>query len=122
MKTINPLGVKAYAFNELSKDAQHKALCDQCSFWINDKQYDEVNKGNFEKAIDAAERMKTPWFIGNYVVDYCKDELINEININEYLYDETGEMYPLNYYMNNNQIQKITYTLTRIKEIEVTLV
>ena len=47
--------------------------------------------GNLKKAIDKSESLHTPWFDANYVYDYCKDEIIEEIKLNNYEFLETGE-------------------------------
>lgn len=110
MKKINPIGIIGYEFNELNKNAKNKAIDDHIDFWMECREYDEKNKGNFEKATDKAESMGTPWFTGNYIFDYCEDEIIEEIETNKYLFDENGDLLPLTYYLNNNnEITKIMY-------------
>lgn len=82
-----------YNFEELNKDAKEKAINDHISFWMETRTYDEDNKGNFEKACDEAESMNTPWFVGEYIYDYCKDEIIQELKVNNYQFYENGEFY-----------------------------
>lgn len=123
MKTILPLNIKCYEFRELSSEAQEKVINEHINFWMNTKEYNEEDKGNFEKAIDKADSMHTPWFTGCYIYDYCKDEIIEEIEINNYLFDETGELLPITYHMKNNyEVLKTTYKLSRINEIEITII
>lgn len=123
MKKINPLGIDGYEFNELSEEAQEKAITEHINFWMNVREYDGECPGNYEKAIDKAENMQTPWFLGSYIWEYCKDEIIEEIEINNYLFDEDGELLPItNYVDNSNNVFKMTYQLTKNKEIEIQLV
>ena len=122
MKTIEPLGIIGYEFDELSEEAQNKAISDHINFWMEVREFDEENKGNFEKAVDEAEKMKTPWFMGEYIYDYCKNEIIQEIEANKYLFDEYGELLPIKNYIKDNQIEKTTFKVSKNNEIEVELV
>ena len=88
IKTIT----RGYEFNELSEEAKNRAINDHIEFWCECRQYDEENKGNFERAVDKAEEMRTPWFVGEYIADYCMDEIIKEIELNEYLFDVNGKL------------------------------
>ena len=83
-----------YTFGELSNEAQDKAINDHINFWLEMRPYeDEYEGSNFKAAIDKAEAMQTPWFAASYVLDYCEDEIMNEIDANEYEYDEDGNIY-----------------------------
>ncbi len=122
MKNIAPLNIEAFEFKDLPEQIQEKVLCQYVNSYINTKDYDRNNKGNYEKAIDEAQKMRTPWFLTGYIYDYCKEEMIKEIEINKYLFDEEGKMFPINYYYkDNNQITKITLNVLESKEIEIKL-
>ena len=93
MQTITKC-YEVYPFCELNEDAQNQAISDHINFWLEIRAYeDEPKESNFKKAIDRAEAMQTPWFTGSYVLDYCRDEIINEIEINEYLFTGNGKMF-----------------------------
>ena len=84
---------QVYPFCELSTDAQNRAISDHIEFWLHIRSYDdEPEKSNFKTAIDKAEAMQTPWFTGSYVYDYCKDEIIDEIELNEYVFTADGKL------------------------------
>lgn len=121
MKKILPLNIVGYEFDELRYNSQETAICDHVSFWMEGgREYDIENKGNFERACDKAEELKTPWFTGSYVYDYCKDEIIEQIVINKYLFDEEGELIPLLYHVDvSGNVEKITYSVTKTQKIEV---
>ena len=34
--------------------------------------------------------MKTPWFIGSYIWDYCEKQILRELN--KFTYDEMGNI------------------------------
>lgn len=113
--------IKAYEFKDLSEEVQEKVIMDHANFWLEVRQYDEKNKGNFEKAIDKAEEMKTPWFTHEYIYKYCKDEIIEEIKANKYLFDKKGNILPVTYHVENNEIVKTTMNIEN-NELEVELV
>jgi len=108
-----------YEFNNLSKEAKEKVNNDTISFLLDtyDGNYDSEN---MKKAISKSEYMKTPWFAGEYVWEYCKEEIKEMLEINKYLFDEEGEILPITYHINkDNKISKITYGK---KEHEVQIV
>jgi hypothetical protein len=80
MKAIR---TKVYQFSELNKTAQEKVI-NNC---INDMiQYESAdhyeNWPEFKKAVDKAEQMQTPWFVGSYIYDYCGYDIISCLNGN----------------------------------------
>ena len=84
---------QVYKFNELSPKKQETAICNHIDFWLEITPYDSEHASpNFKKACDEAERMQTPWFVGEYVYDYCKDEIIEEIKLNDYDFFSNGEL------------------------------
>ena len=86
--------IKTYNFDELDGSAQDKALCDHIEFWLDcESEFLYAHNENFKKAVDAAEGMKTPWFTGQYVYEYCKQDIIDEIKINEYEFYSDGEIF-----------------------------
>ena len=70
------------------------AISDHIDFWLEIRLYDdEPKESNFKKACDKAETMQTPWFTGEYVYDYCRDEIIEEIELNEYVFTSDGKLF-----------------------------
>lgn len=92
--------IKGYSFDELSKESKEKAINDHIQFWMDTRRYDKEHKGNYEKAIDEAEKMMTPWFTPSYIHEYCLEELLEEIRINEYIFDYQGYILPRRYIYN----------------------
>ena len=82
---------KVYKFDELTDRAKEEAISDHINFLLEVTEYDQASD-NFKKAIDKAEAMQTPWFTGSYVYEYCKDEVIENIKINEYEFTEDGKL------------------------------
>jgi hypothetical protein len=83
---------KVYSLDELSEEAREKAISDEIQFYIECVRYEDMPK-IMQKAIDKAERMQTPWFTGSYIYDYCKDDIIETIKLNEFTFLENGEMF-----------------------------
>ncbi|MFW6016175.1 MAG: hypothetical protein ACOCRK_07025 [bacterium] len=108
MKKISTdnIKLKGYEFDDLSKEIQDKVISEHINFWMEVREYNKKNPGNFEKAIDKANEIKTPWFTGSYIYDYCKEEIIEEIKINNYLFNKKGEILPIKHYTKDNKIIK----------------
>ncbi|MFW6015517.1 MAG: hypothetical protein ACOCRK_03705 [bacterium] len=123
MLKIKPLDITAYRYEELDESAKNQAIYSHIMFWIENKEYDDVNKGKYEKAIDEAYRLNTPWFLNHYIYDYCKEEIIEELKTNEYMFDKNGTLLPLQYHYNRVGVcYKTTYTVYPNKVVEVKLV
>lgn len=44
-----------------------------------------------KKACLQAEKMLTPWFTGSYIWEYCREDILEELNLNEY--EKDGEIF-----------------------------
>lgn len=75
-----------YDFDELSQDAKDYAIGEQMKFLIEGYEY-EMLSPVMKKAVDEAERMRTPWFVGRYIWEYCKDGILEECRSFDYLKD-----------------------------------
>ncbi len=118
MKTILPLNIKAYEFKDLNKDAQNKAITDYIKFMMDSIPY-EYGSDNYRKAIDEAKDMKTPWFSPMYIYKYCKDEIIDAIEMNEYLFDEKGNLLPIMRIIRNGKVHKTLLEITEALQCEI---
>lgn len=120
MKKISPLGIVGFEFDELEETAKDKVISDHIQFWIDFRHYNAENKGNFERAIDEAERNRTPWFQGSYIWDYCKDEVLDDIRSSNYLFDKNGSIIPiLSYKDSNGQVIRRSIKITPAIEVDV---
>lgn len=106
-----------FTYDELSKEAQDRAMNDLINFWIDCL---DCNNGsdNFRKAIDKSNSMQTPWFVGEYIYEYCKDELLSEMKLNNDLFYEDGSSVPIIYHTKDNKIIKTVYKVGG-REIEL---
>jgi len=83
---------KTYTFDELSDEAKERAISDEINVILETIPYNAM-KGAFKKAVDKAEKMKTPWFTNGYVYDYCKDQIITLLKADNYKFLENGKMF-----------------------------
>jgi len=82
--------IEVYGFSELGNDAKKQAINDCIHCMLEDIEYDNMTE-NMRKAIGKAENMKTPWFAGSYVYEYCLNEIMENVNGYSYLID--GSIY-----------------------------
>lgn len=80
---------EVFTFNELSIKAQNQAIFDHINFFLEVIPYEDMSI-DMQKACDKAEKMQTPWFTGSYIYDYCQQEIIDDIILNEYYFDNNG--------------------------------
>ena len=82
---------KVYKFEELNQEAKDRAVNDMIQFMLDTYDPEQCTK-DFKRAVDKSEAMQTPWFAGSYVYEYCLPEIIETIKINEYEFDENGNI------------------------------
>ena len=75
---------KVYKFAELQKSVQDKVINEEIKFIMEATPYESMSP-DMQRAVDKAESMRTPWFAGNYIWDYCKDEIMESVDSREYL-------------------------------------
>jgi len=75
---------EVYNFNELSEESKNQAINDTIKFFIECFDYENLSD-NMKKAINEAEKMRTPWFIGEYIWEYAKEEILENCRQYEYL-------------------------------------
>ena len=84
--------IKIYEFKELKEDIQERVINNYIDYLLNIIDFNALHKNsNMYKAIKKAQDMQTPWFTGQYVWEYCKKDILNDVSNNEYY--ENGEIY-----------------------------
>jgi hypothetical protein len=83
--------VKVYKFNELSEESKNKAINGYITFLL-ETYTEEFASDELRRAVNDSESMRTPWFAGEYVWDYCKDEILYDLNHNQEEYYEDGSI------------------------------
>lgn len=79
-----------YSFEELSKESKDKAINWYIQFILEVTDYKQ-GSDNFKKACDKAEKMQTPWFVGEYILEYCKEEILEDLS--ECYFHKNGKFY-----------------------------
>lgn len=85
MRTIR---IKLYKFNELSKQAQDKAISDHIEFEI------EVmsKKSPYFYLAEEMDRMRTPWFLAGEIYKHHFASICQTILLNEYEFTKDGKL------------------------------
>jgi hypothetical protein len=86
MKTITKT-YQVYSFDELSQDAKNIAINGEIRFWIEVLGNGDNLPPEILKAFKKAEQMQTPWFTGEYIMEYAKDIIIEGCKQYDYLSD-----------------------------------
>ena len=87
MKKVN-VEYSVYQFDELEKKAQDKVINEYIKFVLETTDMDTLDKkSNLYKAISKAEEMRTPWFTGSYIWEYCEEEVLSAVRDEEYFVD-----------------------------------
>ena len=89
MKTITEV-FKVYTFAELNEKAQNKAIGDYIEAIIVGVPYENLSV-KMRRAVDEAEKMQTPWFVGEYIMEYAKEEILSRL-AQDYYYGD-GRLY-----------------------------
>jgi hypothetical protein len=116
MKTLD-VKIKLYSFDELPEDAKNKARINHIEFLgeISNNYFD--NEGNVKPefegyfvvdVIEEMERLQTPWFFNETMFHEHKNEIDEEIKINEYLFFESGELANCTTYTGKHEKSGIT--------------
>ena len=89
MKTVT---IPIFEYDELPKETQEKIINESIEYML------EINWPSeaFQKACAKAEAMRTPWFVGEYIWEDCKEEVLNLCR--EHSYFRYGKIYTEMYY------------------------
>ena len=86
-------------YGELMEEVQNQVISEFIDFEIAGM--DEDNPLYF--VVEEMERMKTPWFLAATLFDEHRDYFVELIEINEYLFSETGLVLPILHYTATGQ-------------------
>ena len=91
MRIVNK-DIKVFKFQELSEDIQNKIVKEEIDYMLDTMDYENISKNsNLYKAVKECEKMQTPWFIENYVWDYCQKDILKRLS--KYEYEENGKWF-----------------------------
>jgi len=95
-----------YEFDDLTDDVKGIVINDAINFEIEVMSEDSPY---YDCALKM-EQMRTPWFLGSYIYENRKEDIIETLKINEYLFDDEGEILPvLTHVGKNNEVIKHTF-------------
>jgi hypothetical protein len=94
-----------YEFDDLSVQAQEKVISDQIDFEIDIMTEDSPYYG----CVVEMQKSQTPWFLRETIYHKHKVRIIYTIKMNNYLFDEDGEILPIEYCYKENKVYKIVY-------------
>lgn len=81
-----------YKFNELKEESKDKVINNFIKELVEFTNFSKISKNsNLYKAYKQCEDLQTPWFIGSYIYDYCKKDILKEAK--KYMYYENGNIY-----------------------------
>lgn len=81
-----------YKFNELKEESKDKVINNFIKELVEFTNFSKISKNsNLYKAYKQCEDLQTPWFIGNYIYDYCKKDILKKAK--KYMYYENGNIY-----------------------------
>ncbi len=100
---------KGCEFDDLNEEAQARVITDHIQFEIDIMTDDSP----YYNCVIKMDQMQTPWFLAQAIWDDYKDEIIENIKINNYLFDEDGNLLPIQYHHGKQSI--IVKTLWRDK-------
>lgn len=84
--------IKIYNFKELKENIQNEIIENFIDMIIDSTNFEQLNKNtNLYKAYKKAKMMKTPWFLGQYIWEYDKKNILRMCR--NYTYLENGEIY-----------------------------
>lgn len=71
--------IELFEFKELSEDTQDKVISDTVQTIIDTTDFSKLNKNSkLYKAYKDCEKNQTPWFLAEYVLDYCRSMILRE--------------------------------------------
>lgn len=84
--------IKLYKFEELKEYAKDRAITEYIDFITSTTEFSKLNKNtNLYRAFKKSEELQTPWFLGDYIWKYCKEDMIPKLKMMWFL--ESGEYY-----------------------------
>lgn len=94
-----------YEYADLSQDIQDKVLNGQLEF-----EMEVMNEESpYWYLAEEMNKMQTPWFLGQEIYARHKEDLIETIEVNNYLFDDEGEMLSITYHTEGNKVVRTTY-------------
>lgn len=83
---------KVYKFNELDENIKEKIINNYIEYLIDITDFETLHKNsNLYKAYKKSKELRTPWFIGQFVWDFCNKTILNNLKYEEFR--KNGDLY-----------------------------
>ena len=84
---MKQITLNRYSFEELEDSAKDRAINEYIEFLIKTTNFEKLDEENpYYKAYKKSEDLKTPWFIGTFIWEYCEEDILEELK-------EMGEVF-----------------------------
>lgn len=84
--------IELFKFKELNKDVQESVINSTIDRLIETTDFSKLNhNSNMYKAYKRSVNLKTPWFLGQFIWEYCEKAVRKMLN--EFYYDTYGTPY-----------------------------
>lgn len=91
MRTVSR-SINVYEYDDLTEEVRQKVINEYIQFLIETTDFSELyHNSNMYKAYRKSEEMQTPWFLGNYIWDYCHMQI--EESVREWEHYEDGRVF-----------------------------
>ena len=81
-----------YKYDELEETAKNRVINEYIEAIILTTDFSMLDKrSNLYRAFKESEKMQTPWFLGQYIWEYCEKQILKTLKSHKYY--ENGELY-----------------------------
>ncbi|HHT9135831.1 MAG TPA: hypothetical protein ACFYEK_01160 [Candidatus Wunengus sp. YC60] len=96
-----------FEFNDLTSEAREKVLAEQIDFEIDMLSGDKDSP--YYYLAEQMEANQTPWFLGSEIYRKHRQDLIDTIESNAYLFDKSGDILPIQYTYKKHELVGVTF-------------
>lgn len=91
METITKK-INIYKYDELEETAKNRVINEYIEAIILTTDFSMLDKrSNLYRAFKESEKMQTPWFLGQYIWEYCEKQILKTLKSHKYY--ENGGLY-----------------------------
>ena len=84
--------INIYKYDELEKTAKNRVINEYIEAIILTTDFSMLDKtSNLYRAFKESEKMQTPWFLGQYIWEYCEKQILKTLKSHKYY--ENGGLY-----------------------------
>ena len=84
--------INIYKYDELEETAKNRVINEYIEAIILTTDFSMLDKrSNLYRAFKESEKMQTPWFLGQYIWEYCEKQILKTLKSHKYY--ENGGLY-----------------------------